>query len=231
MVHPPSALRQRDSQPFVAAGWGLVATLPLVGLACVLLRSRLDPPWMNHRVHFVLFLGVGAVDFALAAAAGQGARRRGDARVLLISLAFLATGGFLALHAARDAGDPVRARPRRLQGRDPGRPRSGRPLRGGLGVHRRAAGLGALVHPAAAPAAGPRARRHGGVVRLHGRRAAPARPPDGRRRHGHAAHGARGGRPRCSTAARRCATSPCTDDAPGCFPRACAPASCCWPRP
>src|SRR3954468_22301868 len=88
----------------VVAAWILVALLPLIGLASLLLRSRLDPHWDNHRVHFLLFLAVGLVDFALAAAAGQAARRRGDARVLLISLAFLATGGFLALHAAGTPG-------------------------------------------------------------------------------------------------------------------------------
>ena len=82
----------------------LVAALPLLGLGSLLLRSRLDPHWTNHRVHFVLFLGVGVADFALATAAGAAARRRGDARVLLISLAFLATGGFLALHALGTPG-------------------------------------------------------------------------------------------------------------------------------
>jgi adenylate cyclase len=88
----------------VAGVWVLVALLPLIGLASLLLRSRLDPHWDNHRVHFLLFLTVGLVDFALATAAGQAARRRGDARVLLISLAFLATGGFLALHAVGTPG-------------------------------------------------------------------------------------------------------------------------------
>ena len=42
---------------------------------------------------------VGAVAFALGYAAGEAANRRGDARVLLLSLAFMATGGFMWLHA------------------------------------------------------------------------------------------------------------------------------------
>jgi adenylate cyclase len=88
----------------VVGVWVAIALLPLVGLASLLLRSHMDPHWDNHRVHFLLFLAVGLVDFALAAAAGQAARRRGDARVLLISLAFLATGGFLALHAVGTPG-------------------------------------------------------------------------------------------------------------------------------
>jgi adenylate cyclase len=93
-----------DTRAFVAAAWALVAALPLIGLGSLLLREMLDPHWTNHRVHFVLFLSAGAVDFVLAGAAGQAARRRGDARVLLISLAFLATGGFLALHAIGTPG-------------------------------------------------------------------------------------------------------------------------------
>jgi adenylate cyclase len=97
-------LGSRQRNPIVAVAWALVAALPLIGLGSLLLRERLDPHWTSHSVHFVLFLGVGVVDFVLAAAAGQAARRRGDARVLLISLAFLATGGFLALHAAGTPG-------------------------------------------------------------------------------------------------------------------------------
>jgi adenylate cyclase len=37
--------------------------------------------------------------FILGYAAGEAANRRGDARVLLLSRAFMATGGFLGLHA------------------------------------------------------------------------------------------------------------------------------------
>ena len=70
-----------------------------------------------------------------AYAAGEAANRRGDARVLLISLAFLATGGFLGLHALGTAGvlfagehagfkvaNPVGPRHRRRSSRS--RPRS-----------------------------------------------------------------------------------------------------------
>ena len=42
--------------------------------------------------------------FALGYAAGEAANRRGDARVLLLSLAFMATGGFMGLHAFGTAG-------------------------------------------------------------------------------------------------------------------------------
>jgi adenylate cyclase len=84
--------------------WVLAGLLPLIGLISLLLRSRLDPHLESHRVHFVVFLCVAVVVFVLAREAQAGATRRGDARVLLISLGFLATGGFLGLHAVGTPG-------------------------------------------------------------------------------------------------------------------------------
>ena len=77
----------------------LAALLPLAGLVSLLLRSELDPHIENYRAHFVVFGFVGTVAFILGYAAGEAANRRGDARVLLLSLAFMATGAFLGLHA------------------------------------------------------------------------------------------------------------------------------------
>ena len=99
----PSQGRRARSALAVGA-WALAAALPLVGLVSLLLREQLDPNWHNHRVHFTLFLAVGVGVSVLAYAAGDAANRRGDARVQLISLAFLATGGFLGLHALGTAG-------------------------------------------------------------------------------------------------------------------------------
>jgi class 3 adenylate cyclase len=82
----------------------LAAALPLVGFVSLLLREQLDLNWSNHRAHFTVFLAVGAGVVLLGFAAGGAAKRRDDARVLLISLAFLATGGFLGLHALGTAG-------------------------------------------------------------------------------------------------------------------------------
>src|SRR5437870_1202935 len=76
-----------------------VFALPLVGLVSLLLRSQLDPHIENYRAHFVVFGLVGGIAFALGFAAGEAAERRADARVLLLSLAFMATGGFMLLHA------------------------------------------------------------------------------------------------------------------------------------
>src|SRR5262249_47685552 len=73
----------------VVAAWIIVPTLPLIGFASLLLRAHLDPQWTSPRLHFVLFLAVGTGAFMLASLAGRAADRRGDARVFLLSLAFL----------------------------------------------------------------------------------------------------------------------------------------------
>src|SRR5262245_62742956 len=91
--------RQRARTAAVGAAWLLAAALPLIGLLSLLLRKQLDPHFENYRIHFVVFGIVGGVAFVLGYAAGEAANRRGDARVLLLSLAFMATGGFLWLHA------------------------------------------------------------------------------------------------------------------------------------
>ena len=95
--------RRRARMGAVVAA-AVAAALPLVGLVSLLLRSRLDPHFENYRVHFVVFGIVGATAFILGYAAGEAANRRGDARVLLLSLAFMATGGFLGLHALGTPG-------------------------------------------------------------------------------------------------------------------------------
>src|SRR5580765_4206512 len=91
--------RERARGYALLAIWIVAAALPLVGLVSLLLRSELDPHIENYQLHFVVFGLVGAVAVALAYAAGEAANQRGDARVLLLSLAFMATGGFLWLHA------------------------------------------------------------------------------------------------------------------------------------
>jgi class 3 adenylate cyclase len=95
---------ERERPRWALVLWVLAGLLPLIGLVSLLLRSQLDPHLENHKVHFVVFLSVGVLVFALAYAAQEAANKRGDARVLLISLAFLATGEFLALHAIGTPG-------------------------------------------------------------------------------------------------------------------------------
>ncbi len=98
-----------DEPRFIYSRWMLVAsalalTLPLVGLALLLASSQLDIPWEHHPSHFWLVLASAAVSAVLAYATGVAALRRGDARVLLVSLGFLASAGFLALHALATPG-------------------------------------------------------------------------------------------------------------------------------
>ena len=116
------------------AVWAIVGALPMAGLASLLLRSQLDPHIENYPLHFVVFGVVGAVAFALGYTAGEAANRRGDARVLLLSLAFMTTGGFLCLARDRDAERPFPAGALRLPGRDPRRTRPERLFRGGISV-------------------------------------------------------------------------------------------------
>jgi class 3 adenylate cyclase len=84
--------------------WTTVVALPIIGFVSLLERSSLDPEWTSARLHFVLFLAVGGGACILAYLAGQAANRRGDARVLLLSVAFLVTGAFLAVHALGTPG-------------------------------------------------------------------------------------------------------------------------------
>src|SRR5262249_20226357 len=99
MSRAASALWRRAGATAVVFIGLAAAALPLVGLVSLLLRSQLDPHIENYRAHFVVFGIIGAVAFGLGYTAGEAANRRGDARVLLLSLAFMATGGFMWLHA------------------------------------------------------------------------------------------------------------------------------------
>jgi adenylate cyclase len=76
-----------------------VVAAPLVLLAVLLARPRVDVTWENQQAHFWLVLGAAALATALGWAVSVAARRRRDARLLLISLAFIASSGFLGLHA------------------------------------------------------------------------------------------------------------------------------------
>ena len=86
-------------RPITIAAGAIACALPLIGFVSLLLRKQLDPHFENYRAHFLVFGLAGGVAFGLGFAAGEAAERRADARVLLLSLAFMATGGFMLLHA------------------------------------------------------------------------------------------------------------------------------------
>jgi adenylate cyclase len=78
--------------------------LPLAGLALLLGYPALDVRWEQHPSHFWLVLIVAMVNTALGLSMSETARRRGDPRIFLVGLAFLAAAGFLGLHALATPG-------------------------------------------------------------------------------------------------------------------------------
>jgi adenylate cyclase len=83
---------------------GAVLTVPLLGLLLLLRLPTLDVRWEHHPAHFWLVLITAVLSAVLAYATGDAASRRGDARLLYVSLAFLSSAGFLALHALATPG-------------------------------------------------------------------------------------------------------------------------------
>jgi adenylate cyclase len=88
----------------LARAWAALLVLPVAGLALLLLRPELDVQWEHHPSHFWLVLLTAAVNVALAYVTNVAAWRYRDARLLLVSLAFLASAGFLGLHALATPG-------------------------------------------------------------------------------------------------------------------------------
>src|SRR3954466_6806071 len=78
--------------------------LPLAGLWLLLAAPSLDIHWEQHPAHFWLVLGAASINASLAFATGDVARHRGDPRLFLVSLGFLAAAGFLGLHALATPG-------------------------------------------------------------------------------------------------------------------------------
>ena len=84
--------------------WAAILALPLVGLFLLLVQPQLDLHWEHHPSHFWLVLLTAAVSSVLAYATNVAATRHRDARLVLVSMAFLATAGFLGLHALATPG-------------------------------------------------------------------------------------------------------------------------------
>jgi class 3 adenylate cyclase len=84
--------------------WVLHLGLPLAGLWLLLAHPELDERWQHGPTHLALVLAVALLSMAVGAAMGTAARRRGDARLFLVSLSFLTSAGFLGLHALATPG-------------------------------------------------------------------------------------------------------------------------------
>ena len=81
-------------------GLEIAAVLVPLGLVAFLRGATgADVLWESHTAHFWLVLTAALVTLGLGYAVSATARRRRDARLFLISLAFIASFGFLALHA------------------------------------------------------------------------------------------------------------------------------------
>src|SRR5688572_21034299 len=78
--------------------------VPLLVLGVVLLPDLDGASWENHPAHFWLVLSAAAVSVALGYAVSEAGRRRRDARLILVALAFTAVAGFIGLHALATPG-------------------------------------------------------------------------------------------------------------------------------
>ena len=155
--------------------------LPLVGLALLLAWPDADGRWEHHPSHFWLVLGHRLVNLGLGLLASDAARRRGDARLVLVALAFMSARRLPRPARARDARRAARAARTRASS---SRRRSGSllaaRLRGALGLD-----LGARADTLSC--AGSALLRYGArpaparLGRVLARRAAAARPTRSRR--------------------------------------------------
>jgi class 3 adenylate cyclase len=84
--------------------WLILLALPLAGLLLLLIRPELDLEWEHQPSHFWLVLITAGGNVALAYVTNVVAGRHRDARLVLVSLAFLSSAGFLGLHALATPG-------------------------------------------------------------------------------------------------------------------------------
>lgn len=73
-------------------------------LVLLLPHPGFDESWENHPAHFWLVLTAASLSVGLGYAVGAAARRRRDARLFLVSLAFISAAAFLGLHALATPG-------------------------------------------------------------------------------------------------------------------------------
>ena len=96
---PAPAAERHPPRPVSVVAAALALLLPVAGLALLLGWPHLDLLWSHQPAHFWLVLGAAVLSAIVAYGTGVAAERRGDARVLFVSLAFLSAAGFLGLHA------------------------------------------------------------------------------------------------------------------------------------
>ena len=84
--------------------WIAAVAAPAAVFVILLARPQADRIWENHPAHFWTVLTAAAASFAVGWAVSSAGRRRRDARLFLVSLACLASAGFLGLHALATPG-------------------------------------------------------------------------------------------------------------------------------
>jgi class 3 adenylate cyclase len=84
--------------------WITAAVVPAVLWVVVLTMPAVDERWESHPAHFWLVLSAALASVGLGYAVLVAAQRRRDARLFLVSLAFLASAAFLGLHALATPG-------------------------------------------------------------------------------------------------------------------------------
>lgn len=84
--------------------WVTAAVVPAVLWVVVLTKPAVDERWESHPAHFWLVLAAALTSVGLGYAVLVAARRRRDARLFLVSLAFLSSAAFLGLHALATPG-------------------------------------------------------------------------------------------------------------------------------
>jgi adenylate cyclase len=100
----PSTHLPPTVQPARALVWALHLALPVAGLWLLLAQPSADLHWEHHPSHFWLVVTVAAVNVGVGVRMSAAARRHTDARLFLVSLAFLASAGFLLVHALATPG-------------------------------------------------------------------------------------------------------------------------------
>ncbi len=88
----------------VRPAWLVLLALPAAGLALLMARPELDLEWKHQPSHFWIVLVSAVISAVLAVLTHATAARHRDARIVLLSLAFLASAGFLGLHALATPG-------------------------------------------------------------------------------------------------------------------------------
>jgi adenylate cyclase len=99
-----TASRERSSDRGIDAVVLVAVLAPIVGFVALLAVPTADVSWEQHPAHFWLVLGTAGIAAALGWAIGVTARRRADARLFLVSLAFVTAASFLGLHALATPG-------------------------------------------------------------------------------------------------------------------------------